>query len=269
MLTPATGCYECSQRRIDCDRTEPSCNKCSSRGLSCSGFGVKYRFRNGFVPGRRTPKRSRSSNSYASTTLQASPASTSDSDHSWSTRSGISDGHTSRGSILTDGSYGCFHLGMSESPAPPGGCASGVNISHQGSQNGTAPLNDRSDLVFEAIEQDPLLGFVHGDEPCDAFFAHGGSGYEASPECNSQGVFDVIAEYTSLLGSEEAESQALSSDESSLSYDECMAESPITPNSDWCEDIAPGCQVDLVDSSSKRLLLKHCESPFAFTIRAG
>lgn len=39
------GCYECSQRRIDCDRTEPVCSKCVGRGLQCSGLGVRYRFR--------------------------------------------------------------------------------------------------------------------------------------------------------------------------------------------------------------------------------
>lgn len=39
------GCYECSQRRINCDRTEPQCTKCTSKGIICSGFGVRYRFR--------------------------------------------------------------------------------------------------------------------------------------------------------------------------------------------------------------------------------
>ncbi|KAI9045149.1 Zn(II)2Cys6 transcription factor [Aspergillus affinis] len=39
------GCYECSQRRINCDRTEPQCTKCMSKGIICSGFGIRYRFR--------------------------------------------------------------------------------------------------------------------------------------------------------------------------------------------------------------------------------
>ena len=48
------GCYECSQRRIDCDRTEPSCRKCDSKSLSCSGFGpVKFRFRDGLARGSK------------------------------------------------------------------------------------------------------------------------------------------------------------------------------------------------------------------------
>lgn len=43
-LTDLSGCYECSQRRIDCDRAEPICGKCMSRGLPCSGL-VKSRIR--------------------------------------------------------------------------------------------------------------------------------------------------------------------------------------------------------------------------------
>ncbi|EXJ55454.1 hypothetical protein A1O7_08381 [Cladophialophora yegresii CBS 114405] len=38
------GCFECSQRRIDCDRTQPSCAKCVAKGLNCSGLGLRYRF---------------------------------------------------------------------------------------------------------------------------------------------------------------------------------------------------------------------------------
>ncbi|KAB8271335.1 hypothetical protein BDV30DRAFT_149298 [Aspergillus minisclerotigenes] len=41
------GCYECSQRRIHCDRVQPCCGKCASRGIPCSGLGVRYRFRDG------------------------------------------------------------------------------------------------------------------------------------------------------------------------------------------------------------------------------
>lgn len=44
-----TGCYECSRRRIDCDRQEPECFKCLSRALKCSGLGVRYRFNNGIA----------------------------------------------------------------------------------------------------------------------------------------------------------------------------------------------------------------------------
>ncbi|QMW26383.1 hypothetical protein AFCA_001773 [Aspergillus flavus] len=40
------GCYECSQRRINCDRAEPQCAKCVSRGLECSGLGIRLRFSN-------------------------------------------------------------------------------------------------------------------------------------------------------------------------------------------------------------------------------
>ncbi|CAI6089440.1 unnamed protein product [Clonostachys chloroleuca] len=43
------GCYECSQRRVSCDRTAPQCNKCRSKGLTCSGsdVGIRYRFTQG------------------------------------------------------------------------------------------------------------------------------------------------------------------------------------------------------------------------------
>lgn len=44
---PRSGCYQCSQRRIHCDRTQPSCGKCVSKGILCSGFGVRYRFCDG------------------------------------------------------------------------------------------------------------------------------------------------------------------------------------------------------------------------------
>lgn len=50
------GCYECSQRRINCDQTRPGCLKCASRGIDCSGFGVKFRFREGLSRGVKTVK---------------------------------------------------------------------------------------------------------------------------------------------------------------------------------------------------------------------
>ncbi|KAE8314057.1 hypothetical protein BDV41DRAFT_242477 [Aspergillus transmontanensis] len=46
------GCYECSQRRIHCDRVQPCCGKCASRGIPCSGLGVRYRFRDGGSQGK-------------------------------------------------------------------------------------------------------------------------------------------------------------------------------------------------------------------------
>ncbi|KAJ5716934.1 hypothetical protein N7488_002580 [Penicillium malachiteum] len=41
-----TGCFQCSKRRIVCDRTEPTCNKCQKKGIECSGLG-RIRFSNG------------------------------------------------------------------------------------------------------------------------------------------------------------------------------------------------------------------------------
>ncbi|VUC22748.1 unnamed protein product [Clonostachys rosea] len=53
------GCYECSKRRINCDRTEPDCQKCISKGLSCSGLGQGYTFVDGFSSGRSVTRKSR------------------------------------------------------------------------------------------------------------------------------------------------------------------------------------------------------------------
>ena len=39
-----SGCYECSRRRINCDRGEPKCGKCVSKGLKCSGLGIRHPF---------------------------------------------------------------------------------------------------------------------------------------------------------------------------------------------------------------------------------
>lgn len=38
------GCYQCSRRRISCDRTEPQCLKCTRTDLECSGLGTRYRW---------------------------------------------------------------------------------------------------------------------------------------------------------------------------------------------------------------------------------
>lgn len=33
------GCFQCSRRRISCDRAQPSCLKCVKKGIACSGLG--------------------------------------------------------------------------------------------------------------------------------------------------------------------------------------------------------------------------------------
>ncbi|EUC40020.1 hypothetical protein COCMIDRAFT_10017 [Bipolaris oryzae ATCC 44560] len=40
------GCFQCSCRRIVCDKTEPSCRKCAKKGIECSGIG-RIRFAGG------------------------------------------------------------------------------------------------------------------------------------------------------------------------------------------------------------------------------
>lgn len=37
------------KRRIICDRTEPHCNKCHKKNLTCPGYGVRYRFNDGIA----------------------------------------------------------------------------------------------------------------------------------------------------------------------------------------------------------------------------
>jgi hypothetical protein len=49
---PRDGCRECLYRRIRCDKTEPSCQKCLKKGLECSGVG-KFCFVNGVTRRRR------------------------------------------------------------------------------------------------------------------------------------------------------------------------------------------------------------------------
>lgn len=41
------GCSRCKKRRIRCDRREPSCYKCSSKGLKCPGYGFQLRWAGG------------------------------------------------------------------------------------------------------------------------------------------------------------------------------------------------------------------------------
>ncbi|KAF2151605.1 hypothetical protein K461DRAFT_279086 [Myriangium duriaei CBS 260.36] len=43
------GCYNCARRRISCDRKEPTCQKCASKGLVCGGLGLRYRFNEGIA----------------------------------------------------------------------------------------------------------------------------------------------------------------------------------------------------------------------------
>ncbi|CAG9978441.1 unnamed protein product, partial [Clonostachys byssicola] len=44
---PGLDCFECTKRRVRCDRTQPCCCKCRKKGIECSGFGVRHRFARG------------------------------------------------------------------------------------------------------------------------------------------------------------------------------------------------------------------------------
>ncbi|KAJ6031114.1 hypothetical protein N7540_001846 [Penicillium herquei] len=41
------GCSTCTKRRINCDRGQPSCQKCLKKGLTCPGYGPKLRWAGG------------------------------------------------------------------------------------------------------------------------------------------------------------------------------------------------------------------------------
>lgn len=45
-LDIATGCFQCTKRRIICDNTQPTCVKCQKKGIECSGPG-RIRFSTG------------------------------------------------------------------------------------------------------------------------------------------------------------------------------------------------------------------------------
>lgn len=45
----STGCYNCSQRRVSCDRATPQCQKCVNAGLPCPGLGPRIRFVHGIA----------------------------------------------------------------------------------------------------------------------------------------------------------------------------------------------------------------------------
>ncbi|KZL72718.1 acriflavine sensitivity control protein Acr-2, partial [Colletotrichum tofieldiae] len=75
------GCYECSQRRIDCDGTRPTCAKCNNRGIPCSGFDLKYKFLDGFSSRRKSSTGGRGAllkdalaQSSAETSMRANPS---------------------------------------------------------------------------------------------------------------------------------------------------------------------------------------------------
>lgn len=58
------GCYECSQRRIHCDRGEPSCAKCIAKDIPCSGLGIRYRFNDDVIAKFRTGEKRKSGGPY-------------------------------------------------------------------------------------------------------------------------------------------------------------------------------------------------------------
>lgn len=44
LISETLGCQPCSRRRINCDRTEPSCLKCIHAEIECPGLGTRYRW---------------------------------------------------------------------------------------------------------------------------------------------------------------------------------------------------------------------------------
>ncbi|KAH8817330.1 hypothetical protein F5884DRAFT_779084 [Xylogone sp. PMI_703] len=68
------GCYECSRRRIKCDKTEPECLKCAKKGIQCSGQGIRYRFSTGTKLKLDKSGADASSETISETKLQNAPA---------------------------------------------------------------------------------------------------------------------------------------------------------------------------------------------------
>jgi hypothetical protein len=69
---PRDGCRECLYRRIRCDKTNPSCQKCIKKGIECSGVG-KFCFVEGVTRRRRkipAPSSSTSSKVNSNTILE-------------------------------------------------------------------------------------------------------------------------------------------------------------------------------------------------------
>ncbi|CEL11339.1 hypothetical protein ASPCAL14442 [Aspergillus calidoustus] len=42
----SSGCVECLQRRVKCDRTRPDCHRCQTRGIQCPGYRRALKFYN-------------------------------------------------------------------------------------------------------------------------------------------------------------------------------------------------------------------------------
>ncbi|KAJ5652046.1 hypothetical protein N7507_009472 [Penicillium longicatenatum] len=47
MVLMNKGCSTCNKRRIKCDRAQPSCQKCTNKGLDCPGYKPKFRWAGG------------------------------------------------------------------------------------------------------------------------------------------------------------------------------------------------------------------------------
>lgn len=71
---PRDGCRECLYRRIKCDKTDSSCQKCVKKGIECSGVG-KFCFVSGVTRRRRkgTPPSSDSRSNAGSLPMITTP----------------------------------------------------------------------------------------------------------------------------------------------------------------------------------------------------
>ncbi|KAH6884212.1 fungal-specific transcription factor domain-containing protein [Thelonectria olida] len=63
-------CYTCKRRRIRCDRTQPKCQKCGKKGLSCPGYGLRLRW----VGGKDFRRPTRDAGAIQDSTTLALPA---------------------------------------------------------------------------------------------------------------------------------------------------------------------------------------------------
>jgi hypothetical protein len=88
LQAPTKACHNCRRRRLRCDRSVPSCHKCTSAGHECLGYGKLFKWADGAAsrgklagnlrqspaPGRSTPARSVRGDRSSATSRASTPA---------------------------------------------------------------------------------------------------------------------------------------------------------------------------------------------------
>lgn len=256
MLTAGVGCYECSQRRIDCDNTHPFCKKCDSKGISCSGFGVKYRFRDGLTHGRKGSK-----GRFDSWVHSGLEATTTESSVKVEDSAGSSRGQSCP-------SEGVFDSNLDMSLPTDWSELSFTSPDSDGTDEWKSTEHDSLQSMFSyqidgEVTQIEPSGFSPSIWDTGFDVLEGGAWEDASNPSllsNSNAVFEVVAEYTSILGDQKFSTHTaedgLSNGEDA---DEVICQSPGIDMA--CMGSPPTLtqEIDLFEPS-KLFLLRHCKS---------